>query len=228
MGVAGHLRIALAEYDARIRTFVPGYENLIATAARALRMLTAAEPTIVDLGIGTGALAEACLHAHPQAHLVGIDKDPAMLDAARTRLSAFHDVEFVVADFQTFALPACAAIVSCIALHHIPTAEAKRAFYRRCHQALRPDGLLVTADCFPARVRRLANVQREAWLAHLQQTCSRLEAENHLAAWAGEDVYFPLEAEVDWLREAGFHPEVLWREAGFATVAAFTLDGDSP
>jgi hypothetical protein len=80
--------------------------------------------------------------------------------------------------------------------------------------------VLVTADCFPARDRRLAAEHREGWLAHLERSGSRAEAEAHLASWAGEDVYFPLADELDWLAAAGLGPEVLWREGGFAVVAA--------
>ena len=53
MSVATHLGIDLAEYDARIRSFIPDYEEMLAVAAAAV---PAQARTIVDLGIGTGAL----------------------------------------------------------------------------------------------------------------------------------------------------------------------------
>src|SRR4029450_9938556 len=97
MGVASHLGIDLREYDARIRTFIPDYEAMLQAAAATLR--TAARtraPFVVDLGIGTGALAEACLKTLPRARFAGIDEDEGMLAAARARLgprlrSARHD-----------------------------------------------------------------------------------------------------------------------------------------
>src|SRR5215217_3110724 len=56
-GAAAHLGIDLVEYDARIRTFIPDYETMIEIAASALHMaVTRKAPTVVDLGIGTGAL----------------------------------------------------------------------------------------------------------------------------------------------------------------------------
>lgn len=220
MGVAAHLNIRLGEYDARIRTFVPHYEAQIAVVAEALRLLGTPSPTIVELGIGTGALAARCLEVLPGARLVGVDADPAMLEVARARLQGHPRVELVAADFLDLALPPCDAIVACIALHHVPTPERKRALYAVCGEALHPGGLLVTADCFPAREARLAATQRDAWLAHLRRSYSPAEAEGYLAAWAGEDVYFPLEDEMLWMREAGLAPEVVWRREGFAVVAA--------
>ena len=221
MGVGAHLRIELEEYDSRIRTFVPGYEDLVRVAAEALRFVSAIAPAIIDLGVGTGALAQACLEARPDATLLGVDCDPGMLKAARARLARFPRVDLMEADFLSAELPACDAIVACVSLHHVRTPAAKRALYAKCCAALRPAGLLVSADCYPAAQARVAAQHREAWLAHLERSYGRAEAEAHLASWSGEDVYFPLEDELAWLREAGLEPEVLWRVEGFAVIAAF-------
>jgi tRNA (cmo5U34)-methyltransferase len=221
MGVAGHLDIQLDEYDQRIRTFVPWYEEMIEVAAGALRQLAAAQPLVVDLGIGTGALAARCAEIRPDARLLGIDADPGMLEVARARLgTAAARTELRCGSFADGALPACDAVVASIALHHVPTADGKRALYAAIAGALRPGGLLVSADCFPAIDERFAAPQREAWLAHLERSYPRAEAEGYLTTWAGEDVYFPLADELAWLRAAGLHPEVLWRRGGFAVIAA--------
>src|SRR5688572_751124 len=132
MSVAAHLNIQFDEYDARIRTFVPFYEVMLATAAEALRLLDQPAPTIVDLGIGTGALALRCLAIHPDAHVIGIDNDPAALEVARARLTACHDLQLRLGNFLEAPSPPCDAIVACIALHHVPTSERKQAFYASC------------------------------------------------------------------------------------------------
>jgi hypothetical protein len=49
---------------------------------------------------------------------------------------------------------------------------------------------------------------------------SRIEAEEYLRAWSGEDVYLPLEDEVAWLRETGFATDIVFREDGLAVLAA--------
>ncbi|MBX6362698.1 MAG: class I SAM-dependent methyltransferase [Gemmatimonadetes bacterium] len=219
MGVAEHLRIRIDDYDQRIRTFVPGYEEMLRRTAETLRLLDATSPAVVDLGTGTGALARCCLDVAPRARIVGIDDDPAMLELARARLGGQGDVELVHGDFLLTPPPPADAIVACIALHHIPTPEAKRALYRRCAAVLRPGGVLASADYFPARLERLAALQRGAWLEHLERTYPRADAEAYLDAWAEEDTYFPLEDELAWLRDAGLRPEVVWRQDGFAVLA---------
>jgi SAM-dependent methyltransferase len=220
MGVATHLGIELAEYDARIRTFVPHYERMLTTVAETLELLASRTPTIVDLGIGTGALAARCLERCPGARLIGIDADPGMLDVARARLRDKPNVELRAQSFLGTALPESDAIVACISLHHVRDSKQKQAFYKACAASLRPGGLLVSGDCFTAREDRLRLQQMEAWLAHLQHSYSRAEAEGYLAAWAGEDTYFPLSDEIEWMRSAGLATEIIWREDGFAVVCA--------
>jgi tRNA (cmo5U34)-methyltransferase len=220
MGVAGHLGIQVEEYDYRIRTFVPHYEHMIATAAETLRLLDAATPTVVDLGVGTAALAARCLAVRQDASLIGIDADPSMLQMARSRLAAHGGVELRVANFIETALPPCDAIVACISLHHVHTPEAKQRLYASCSRALKAGGLLVSADYFPAKDDALAARQREQWAEHLEQFYARAEAVDYLESWAHEDTFFPLEDELDWLRQAGLHPEVVWRAHGFTVIAA--------
>ncbi|MBF8296875.1 MAG: hypothetical protein HW389_3420, partial [Bacteroidetes bacterium] len=121
MSVSSHLKIQIDEYDARIRTFVPGYEQMISVAAGSLRLLDIQSPKVVDLGIGTGALAERCLSIRHDAVIVGIDTDTAMLEMAKERLAASDKVEFVLGDFTELTLPPSDIIVASIALHHIRT-----------------------------------------------------------------------------------------------------------
>ena len=63
MSVASHLAVSPAKYDARIRSLIPLYDELIAEVARALGHAARPVRIIVDLGIGTGALARACLES---------------------------------------------------------------------------------------------------------------------------------------------------------------------
>src|SRR6476659_6183935 len=103
---ATHLGIDLADYDARIRTFIPGYETMIDTAAFALQVtMRRRRPVVVDLGIGTGAVAESCRGRLPGARIIGVDGDVAMLAAARTRLGS--SLKTIHGNFEDIELPRC-------------------------------------------------------------------------------------------------------------------------
>jgi ubiquinone/menaquinone biosynthesis C-methylase UbiE len=221
MSVGSHLQIRLDEYDSRIRTFIPGYEQLLAEAARALCALDTPAPHIIDLGTGTGALSSACLRRFPGARITGIDEDSGMLEMARQRLAAQAAMaSFVQGSFLDVALPAGDAIVASLALHHVRTADRKRQLYRDCCQAIGRRGLLVSADCHPPADSALAAMGHAEWRAHLRVTYSEEETDTYFAAWAKEDVYVPLPQELELLRDAGFIPEVVWRQGVFAVIAA--------
>jgi ubiquinone/menaquinone biosynthesis C-methylase UbiE len=215
MSVAAHLGIRLDEYDARIRTFIPDYDAMLDVAASAV---PPDARTIVDLGIGTGALAARCVRRARQARVVGIDADGEILTVAARRLGA--RLTPLHGSFLRTPLPRCDAMVASFALHHVRTRTAKGALYRRVRAVLRPRGRLILVDCEPASDRRLRASQREAWLAHLRAAYSPAKARALLAAWSHDDVYVPLDVELRLLRRSGLRPEVVWRRDAFAVVVA--------
>jgi tRNA (cmo5U34)-methyltransferase len=223
MSVASHLNIRLDEYDARIRTFIPGYSQMLAAAARSLACVDSVSPTIVDLGTGTGALASACVAAIPGARLIAVDEDPGMLAMARQRLGLrTAAASFVQSSFLEWQLPECDAVVASLALHHVRTTTRKQQLYRDIRAALGVHGIFVSADCFPSTDARLAAIERDDWHAHLRLTYSDSEADGFFAAWAAEDVYVPLEEELSLVRAAGFAAEVWWRQPPMAVIVGRT------
>jgi SAM-dependent methyltransferase len=219
MGVAAHLGIDLREYDARIRTFIPGYDAMLDVAAAAVASLVARRaPLLVDLGIGTGALAGRCLGLTPRARIAGIDEDEEMLAAARARLG--RRLTPLAGSFEKVPLPRSDAVIASLALHHIPTPARRQRLFGRIHRALGRRGVLVIADCYLSSDRRLQSTDRAAWLAHLRETYSARQSTGYLRAWAKEDFYVALDAEVRLLQRAGFAADVVLRYSSFAVIAA--------
>jgi SAM-dependent methyltransferase len=222
VSVAAHLDVAPAEYDTRIRSLIPLYDELIGEAARALACAARPIRQIVDLGVGTGALARVCLDAVPRARVWGIDADPAMMRIARARLGAdARRVQMIEGSFLDVALPACDAIVASYSLHHIKARPAKQAFYRRCHRALRSGGVFVIGDCAPAATASGFARDLDVWFTHLAKTFgTRAKARRVYESWANEDVYVPLADELRLLERAGFAIDVPWRRSPFAVIVA--------
>jgi tRNA (cmo5U34)-methyltransferase len=220
MSVAAHLAISPAQYDARIRSLIPLYDDLIAEVARALDHAARPVRTIVDLGIGTGALARACLERVPAARVWGIDADADMMSIARTRLGRLsRRVTMTTGSFLDEALPSCDAIVASYSLHHIQTRRGKQAFYRRCYRVLRPGGVLINGDCAPASTPRGFAHDLDVWFTHLGKTFGgRARGRRVYESWADEDVYVPLADENRMLERAGFAVDVPWRRSPFAVI----------
>ena len=103
-------------------------------------LLSVLEPkageSILDLGCGTGHLAQAI--AESGAQVVGIDASPEMVERAR---KAYPHIEFLVADGREFSFPyQFDAIFSNAALHWIKEAEQ---VVEHISAALRPGGRFV-------------------------------------------------------------------------------------
>ena len=217
--VRRHLDVQITAYDAAIRRYVRGYENMIGEAASAVARTS---PThVLDLGAGTGALSEALL-AHPSVGRVELlDVDPEMLDQARARLADAGDrVRFTEGSYYD-PLPACDGVCASLSLHHIPTLQEKRALYQRVHAALRPGGVFANADVMTPAEGPERDAEYRAWVDHnVEQGIPEPQVWQNLESWAEEDTYFPVESELAALRDVGFEADCVWRAAPSSVIVA--------
>jgi tRNA (cmo5U34)-methyltransferase len=220
--VKRHLDVDADAYDVQIRRFIPHYDDMLATGVELLAALAPPDARVLDLGGGTGALSAAVLRGLPEAHVIVLDVDRAMLDEARRRLEPFGDrVEFREGSFLD-PLPAADAAVASLALHHVRELGAKTDLYRAIHAALVPGGVFLNLDAAITEAPRLNALTFDRWAARMaEQGITDAEARGHFAAWAKEDRYFPLDEELAALRRAGFDEvECFWRRGGTAICCA--------
>lgn len=220
--VKRHLRVDADEYDLQIRRFIPHYEEMIETGVEVLAALAPADSHIVDLGGGTGALSAAVLAGLPRSRVTVLDVDADMLAEARRRLAGFGNrVSYEEGSFLD-PLPAADAVVASLALHHVHDLETKTALYRAILDALSPGGVLLNLDAAVSEGARLNGLVFDRMAVRMgDHGISDAEARGHFAAWADEDRYFALDAELAALREAGFDEvECLWRRDLCAVTCA--------
>lgn len=219
--VATHLGLAASDYDAAIRTYIPGYETMIDTIVGLVGKLD--QPRVIDLGAGTGALGAAILDGVPTARVQFLDIDPAMLEVAGARVARHGDrAELRRGSFDD-ALPPCDAVVASLALHHVPELDRKRALYARIHDALRPGGLLLVADVTVHEAGPVRAHIYDVWASSMaRHGIARPDADALFHKWSGEDRYYPLAVELAQLRAAGFaEPECFWKYGPATVFGAF-------
>lgn len=119
--------LSRAAFDAQAKTYDKGMEG---DHARQLYRIVADKvtqacsnihmPHILDLGCGTGALAEIIQSEIPDCSIVGIDLSPRMVEQARTRLD--ERVEITTGDAEHLPFPDSSFdVVYCNdSFHHYP------------------------------------------------------------------------------------------------------------
>ena len=209
--VRQHLQLDIEAYDASIRSFIPGYEAMLEWAAEEIARVK--PERILDLGAGTGALAEAILKRWPAGVVELVDVDGEMLRRAESRLRRFGDRVRLRGQSFNDPLPGCDAVAASLSLHHVADMDAKTALYGRIAQALRSEGVFVNADVTMPGADPDRAADYATWAAHLV-ACGIDEAQayRHFDEWSDEDAYFPLERELRAMREAGFDAECVWRQ----------------
>jgi len=217
--VKRHLDVDAEGYDVQIRRFIPYYDDMIATGVEVLAALAPADGHVLDLGGGTGALSSAVLEGLPGVHVTVLDVDADMLAEARRRLARFADrVAFHKGSFLD-PLPNADAVVASLALHHVHDLGTKTALYRAIRDTLSAGGVLLNLDATVTEDPRLNQLVFDRMAARMgDHGITDAEARDHFAAWADEDRYFALDAELRALRGAGFDEvECFWRR-GLCTV----------
>jgi tRNA (cmo5U34)-methyltransferase len=215
--VESHLQLQITEYDHLIRRFIPRYDEMLDESVYLIRETVGDTGKLVDLGIGTGALAERMIKAIPKVQIIGIDADAKMLEEAARRLSADR-TELRLQDFFSELPTAQNAFFAALALHHIPHSSRKQALYQKIYDGLLPGGLFLNADAMFDETE--SNQKRKRWAAHLVSAgFAEAEAFYHLQSWRKEDTYFGIETELELLRNAGFTDlDVAWRYGPMAVT----------
>jgi ubiquinone/menaquinone biosynthesis C-methylase UbiE len=124
------------------------YDDIASEVATTLATAGVTNPRILEIGPGPGHVAERILGMLRGAHWTGLDIDPAMLDAARARLTRAGLADrATLVEGDVAAMPfedaAFDLVVSSFSAHHWPDAEAGFASIRR---VLRAEGVALVYD----------------------------------------------------------------------------------
>lgn len=180
-----------ATFDAQAATYDAGtqgeharrlYPYVVGEVARAAANRPA--PRVLELGCGTGALAERVLAAVPSCRLTGIDLAPRMVEAARARLGERAEVLLGDAERLPFRDGAFDVAYCNDSFHHYP--DPDRAAFQ-AWRVLAPGGALVIGDAWqPGPARAIMN----AWLPRSREGDVRIYSERELrqilGTWFGD------------------------------------------
>jgi ubiquinone/menaquinone biosynthesis C-methylase UbiE len=131
-------------------------------------------PIVVEVGCGPGALLSRIAELAPNAHLVGIDYDPELLQHARAH-PALANAELLEGD--AYALPLADAsvdfVVARVLLQHLRDPVAALSEMRR---VLRPGGTIATVEVdgelwgiVQPRIQEIESIHAKVWRSQQQR-----------------------------------------------------------
>jgi tRNA (cmo5U34)-methyltransferase len=167
---------------------------------------------VLDLGVGSGLVAEAVLDRLPDAHLVGVDFSAPMLELARRRLARFGSrataLRGDLSELDQLELPRLPyrAAFSVQTMHHLSARDSADAA-KWTANLIEPGGLIVIID----RVQIAEPAYRDCsvvW-SRIDSRVPETYAEHLDELNAGGDRPTRLDDQLDWLHGAGLEADCL-------------------
>jgi tRNA (cmo5U34)-methyltransferase len=185
---------------------------------------------ILDLGCGSGILAEILLDRFPTVSVSLLDFSSNMLEVAERRLQRFPGrTGYFCTTFEEMPSGPYDAVVSTLALHHLGSDDEKRAQYARILGSLAPGGCFWQGEYVSSSSPEDTAANEAGWGDWLRtQGFSADEVRQLHERVARNDRPAPLTAQLAWLGEAGFtRVDCTWRYLKFAVFGGWKRDADS-
>ncbi len=214
-----------AGYDASAQYIHPHYLAIQDAILDLIERRNDEEFLWVDIGGGSGRLAERFLTRYQRATAIVVDQSQPFLALAEARMARFGGrgrclLARLQDDWRSQLPAAPQAIVSMSAIHHLDPGE-KRRLYQQCYEALVPGGILLNGDEIRDPDDAAYLQAMKTWVAHMQRVVADgLVSEPMkpmLERWAerntvhfgqprasGDDYHETLATQLDYLRQSGF------------------------
>jgi tRNA (cmo5U34)-methyltransferase len=217
--VKEHFQEEASEFDRIIVTLIPEYSQMLEALVSAVPFETNASVSVIDLGCGTGTIAKHLLERFPNARVTCLDLAENMIKMAQAKLADRAGVRYLVGDFSAIdSGESYDAVVSSLALHHIPSDSDKREFYRGIYSCLRPGGVFYNADVVLGSSNFLQALYMRQWRAFMSRGMPEREIDSKwIPKYEAEDRPAKLMDQMTWLAEIGFADvDVIWKYYNFA------------
>jgi tRNA (cmo5U34)-methyltransferase len=215
--VKDHFEQEAETFDELIKTIIPHYEDMIKSMILALPYHRKEKIKVLDLGCGTGNISKAVKESFPNASITCVDMAENMIKMAKSKLSAYDDVQFEIADFRDLNfLEEFDAVISSLALHHLQDPE-KKPFYEDIKMFLKKGGVFYNVDNILGSSPHLNQVYMDKWVEFMLEYHSQEEIDTvWLPKHREEDFPSPLRSHIQWLEDAGFKEvDVVWKSYMF-------------
>lgn len=215
--IKNHFDEEAAEFDELILKLIPYYTEMTDALVLAIPFKKNDQIYVMDLGCGTGTVAQKIKNAFPNAKISCLDIAENMIAMTQKKLNGEADCR--VCDFYEFNFDKkYDVIVSSLALHHLANDEDKQKFYQKIYGALNDNGVFYNADVVLGSNDHLQEVYMAQWKAFMRKKVSMDEIENKwIVNYKTQDRPASLINHIAWLKNTGFSDiDVVWKYYNYA------------
>ena len=199
----GHFEKQVHEHEILMEKLVPQYKKQHEIIYELLPGESKKEIRILDLGCGNGVLSKLVLEKLPNAHIVGFNLTPKMLEPYRANLSEYLGrYELIQGDYRFDSIGNNYDIVLAgMTLQHLTWGQRKD-FYRLVYTILNPNGSFILNDIIIDDDWDTRNQQYENWMKFIESNGEDpgYWFDRHMT----QDYPVTLEDHFKWLQDAGF------------------------
>lgn len=154
------------EYDRKIKQTLPYCEEFYRQIADAVKCLYTGKVSWLDVGCGTGKMAE--LGSALADRLVLCDNSSDMFNIAKKRVIS-SSVEFVLKPAQELEYKNEFDVVTAVQVFHYLKANERRKAVGKCFDALRPNGIFITFENFAPDTEFGTELSLKRWMKYQKE-----------------------------------------------------------
>jgi tRNA (cmo5U34)-methyltransferase len=221
-----HFENEAEQFDEIILRLIPYYSQMVNILVDAIPFDKSAKIKAIDLGCGTGTIANMIKETFPNSSITCIDFASSMIEMAKQKMNKYTGISYEVADFQNYEFTEnYDVVVSSLALHHLTTDEHKQTFFGKVFKCLNSGGVFYNADLILASSSFLHELYIKKWKEYMKKSVPQDEIENKwMVTYKNEDSPSILVAQLDWLKGIGFSEvDVIWKYFNFAVYGGRKL-----
>ncbi len=217
-----HFEEEAKEFDKVVLNLIPHYEDMINALVMAIPFDNDFPITAIDVGCGTGTVAQKVKERFPFAKITCLDFAENMIQMAKVKLEHYKDISYILCDFSEFEFDKkYNVVVSSLSLHHL--GKDKRQFYQKVFNNLNSGGVFYNADVVIGSSEYLEELYLKNWKDYMAQSISDEEINKK---WLGrhrkDGNPEKLCVHLKYLEEIGFtNIDVIWKYYKYAVFGGY-------
>lgn len=193
---------AADNYDTNRKEIIPHMDVYYQTAVELTKKFN--NPSILDLGAGTGILTELLHQIHPQSRITLVDMSANMLDKAKNKFNNIDNFTYIEDNYLTMDFKEnYDIIISSLSIHHLNDKE-KYTLYRKIYQHLNNQGVFINADEVIAPTDTLEKLYVEKETTHLLKQDLTNDEKEEILYRRTLDTPSTLKDNLTWLDDIGY------------------------